>query len=259
MLKSRGKLVLLAIVLATIVMTFWIRDSAPSYQKCQTNYQAERYREKQEENAATFFVVRGLAYRCTNRLIENHRDAILAVATVLLTIVTGFLVWVGYRQITTTRAQLRAYVFIKPYHTDVRPDGKAISIKYSIENTGDTPAYNVQHAGDIRLLPFPLPAKAIVLSSSDFVGGVSLGKGVPISGERVQEIDIASIKDKAFYLVVIVKYENAFKKLRTTRLCAAADIAGAYRDYIARKAQDTAIESGGNVEWYYPTQHNDSD
>jgi hypothetical protein len=45
------------------------------------------------------------------RYIESHDPLITAIATVLLTCVTGGLVFLTYLQIRTTRAQLRAYVF----------------------------------------------------------------------------------------------------------------------------------------------------
>ena len=228
MLRQRGKLVFLAIALATIAMTFWIRESAPSYQKCQTDYQAEIGREKQEENTTSLFVMRVLAYRCTNRLIENHRDAILAVSTVLLTIVTGFLVLVGYRQVTTTRAQLRAYVFVKPKAISLMAaEGKSeCKIDIVILNTGQTPAYRVRNDADIRIMEWPLRSETRIIppKKNPIAFEVSIGpnqsteagitKALNIDAEAMTKVQ------QRIYIVGLITYFDVFNRRQTTEYCA---------------------------------------
>jgi hypothetical protein len=230
MLNLHGKWVLLAIALATMALTFWIRESAPSYQKCQANYQAERESEKQEENAASLFVVRVLAYRCTNRLIEGHKDAIIAVATVLLTIVTGFLVWVGYRQVTTTRAQLRAYVFVTPKSIDIMRSGEIneCTVGYAIANQGQTPAYHVRTNIDIRIMKARLSSEFEVKPPGEnpipFERVINPGQS--IEGTAVKpvkfDIDVLNKNAERLYIVGMISYIDAFGRPRKTRFCCAA-------------------------------------
>src|ERR1700739_2633895 len=49
---------------------------------------------------------------CAGDFADKDNGPITAVFTVLLTIVTGGLVWIGHQQIATSRVQLRAYVFV---------------------------------------------------------------------------------------------------------------------------------------------------
>jgi hypothetical protein len=228
MLNLHGKWVLLAIALATMALTFWIRESAPSYQKCQANYQAERESEKQEENAASLFVVRGLAYRCTNRLIESHKDAIIAVATVLLTIVTGFLVWVGYRQVTTTRAQLRAYVVAYGKDIEVMP-GRLIS-HVEVINTGQTPARNLKILSQTCVLLHPPPVgfdfslidpgepSAAVLGAGRTFNAAS---AIEENEMPIEEWDEASSKNGwlRVYTYGTVTYDDVFNRPQWTQFC----------------------------------------
>lgn len=228
MLRPRGKWVLLAIIVATVASAFWIRESAPSYQKCQSQYESDRQAKKQKENSASFVVYRVLAYRCTNRLIESHKDAIVAVATVLLTIVTGFLVWVGYRQITTTRAQLRAYVVVRGKNCDTRPRRFISTVE--IVNTGQTPARNLKVISATGILLHPPPKDfdfSLVDPGNPSVGVLGTGNAVHISSaiegaETPPEEWDEATKTNGWlrvYTYGTATYEDIFKRPFWTEFC----------------------------------------
>jgi hypothetical protein len=81
---------------------------------------------------------------CILKMLDAHNGAITAVFTALLTFITGGLVWTGYRQITTTRAQLRAYVLTsRTVVTNVVHGDGVPEAHVTLKNYGQTPAHNV--------------------------------------------------------------------------------------------------------------------
>jgi len=108
-----------------------------------SNFQACVSESKKQQSARSRIVVTyAVAYKdCLWRLANENNGTITAVATLLLTFVTGGLVWIGYRQITTSRAQLRAYVFVGEVKI-IDPDGTEPQAQITLSNFGQTPAYN---------------------------------------------------------------------------------------------------------------------
>jgi hypothetical protein len=81
-----------------------------------------------------------------------------AFATVLLTIVTACLGWLAYRQVLTTRAQLRAYVFVSSAKVTNVVDGDGMAEAHvMIKNSGQTPAYEVAQVGGFAIDRYPPP------------------------------------------------------------------------------------------------------
>jgi hypothetical protein len=89
-------------------------------------------------------------------------------------IFTGLLVWVGNKQEKTTRRQMRAFVSLdrgaiynvaspinplpiyKPTGAEVVSPFEGPLAQLIIKNTGSTPAYRVEHWGNIFVSDFPL-------------------------------------------------------------------------------------------------------
>ena len=190
----------------------------------------------------------------------------IALFTIVLAFATGFL-WLSTRNLVidakqTAERQLRAYVFVQPTQTNITDD--TISIRYVFQNTGQTPAYDVRHASKLEILPEPLPPGFKFVSPTNFIGGNSLGNGVPFGGEaRVMFAGHpGSLKreSKRIYLVVIVKYIDTFKQERTTRMCAsAANLDDMVQSIIDATAKGEKSGSFPNLEYQYPDQHNGSD
>jgi hypothetical protein len=86
-------------------------------------------------------------------LSHDDADAITALATVLLVFVTGGLVWMAYRQIVTSRAQLRAYVGV------VTADIHGVVVNgipkahIAFRNYGKTPAYKFKILAAMGMAP----------------------------------------------------------------------------------------------------------
>jgi hypothetical protein len=89
--------------------------------------------------------------QCIGGAISHFNAVITALSTMLLTFVTGGLVWMGYLQISTTRAQLRAYLFLKSAGlydgTTIAPPDPLLAnvpiVHAQILNSGQTPAFLV--------------------------------------------------------------------------------------------------------------------
>jgi hypothetical protein len=88
--------------------------------------------------------------------INDHNAVITAISTVLLTVVTAGLVWIGSKQIDTTRAQLRAYVFARPIGVPSASDDTGWpTVELVMKNWGQTPAYDVAHWTCLNVDDYP--------------------------------------------------------------------------------------------------------
>lgn len=111
----------------------------------------------QEKYCAPFYVT-SLVLGASGEYVSENRDEIIAFSTFLLTIVTGGLVWIGYRQIKTTRAQLRAYISVTPNTFGGFRAGHIVRIGWKIANHGQTPATGIKHHFGMGIFPQPLPS-----------------------------------------------------------------------------------------------------
>jgi hypothetical protein len=98
------------------------------------------------------------------------KDDWIAVATIMLALITAGLLWIAGRQITTSRAQLRAYIGPEIFPDDteiiVFDQNKEITIPIRLVNRGQTPAHGVTHRVVIGLAPFP-PIEEIPFDTSE--------------------------------------------------------------------------------------------
>ncbi|CAN5652985.1 hypothetical protein BH10PSE6_BH10PSE6_45150 [soil metagenome] len=132
-------------------------------------------------------------------------------------------------------AQVRAYLTVEtPEAVDMSSilSGTAPACVLKITNTGQSPAYNMLHLSQLRLMPFPLPDTQpnLLTPHPD-----SIQRGVTVAAKehvRVDaELDHPLTEDEVrsamndgelrLYLVSIVTYWDVFKKdERMTKLCA---------------------------------------
>jgi hypothetical protein len=133
--------ILAAIVLA-IVAFVWIETFSSSFRSCI---------EKDHRAAISYL-------RCTVRFSEEHDKAITALSAILLAIVTGGLVFVGYLQIRTNRAQLRGYVGVASARVIVETNKIPESVVV-LKNDGATPARGVMNVSGFAVGPYPQPQK----------------------------------------------------------------------------------------------------
>jgi hypothetical protein len=158
------------------------------------------------------------------KTLNDYDVAITALATVLLTFVTGGLVWIGYVQLRTTRAQLRAYVFISGAHLENIGVGQIPYAQLTIKNSGQTPAYKMTQWAMVGIGKFPLethpttnesepmperplpPQAEIPLQSPKYK--------TPLNAEMLDELSKGML---AIYVTGEIRYRDAFKKKCCTR------------------------------------------
>jgi hypothetical protein len=168
------------------------------------------------------------------KTLNDYGVAITALATVLLTFVTGGLVWIGYMQVNTTRAQLRAYVFVSKAKVTNVVDGdgmpEAIIV---IKNSGQTPARDLLNVGGFAADRYP-PRPTLNLTISDRELSVaktriSIGPGdisiciIP-AGRMLTEPEKASIVNGTgvVYVYGKIRYQDVFGKSAGKRVGRAA-------------------------------------
>jgi hypothetical protein len=152
--------------------------------------------------------------------IEHHVSAEgwTAFATILLALITGGLVYFGFEQAKTTRAQLRAYLFIDECRIkDVGAMGYP-EATVDIKNFGQTPAHGVTAIFALELDTYPTPTgKALETPSADELSRSDLGPGSKITVRAARDDALSSPEwdeingeRKALYVIGEVKFTNAF-------------------------------------------------
>lgn len=159
-------------------------------------------------------------------------------------------------------AQMRAYLSIEP---DPSPNllciGKTPLAEFRIINKGSTPAYNVRHVADVRILDHPLPAdpgELVLPPSNVVVPTVTLHAGTHYRAEATDEAPLSSADymavtrsdAKRAYLIVNIWYEDVFRQTRFTKFCAYAEAT-----YLGKMPGG---EGFGNIGWVASHAHNEA-
>ncbi len=185
---------------------------------------------------------------CVRVFLETHDGAITAVATVLLMINTGALAWIGYRQIVTTRAQLRPYVFIDsgsivdgatPPNVSAPAQTGCPNSGLLIKNSGVTPAFKTRHWSAVKLTHVTLDARlpAGVLDApadiTNICSPTTIAPGATSTLTRnlmrtITPYEIGLLANPAFAIISYGKitYEDSFGIQHETNYC--LGYAGAY-------------------------------
>src|SRR4051794_27515864 len=112
MLKNHPNSVLIAPFFTLVVLLGSLMASTGSLQKCyEQNYAEEKSHIDNESLSALVIVRTHVTFRCAFRFVNKYNPLITALSTLLLTLVTGALVYFGYQQARSMRTQLRAYIF----------------------------------------------------------------------------------------------------------------------------------------------------
>jgi len=178
-------------------------------------------------------------------------DVVIAVFSVALVFVTVGLVGIGWIQAglmrRTARRQLRAYVFIHEawignittplaweVATNYKPTGAEIThphlgpfARLSIKNSGQTPAYDVVHWGEMYFREFPLKSKlprhpknlaAFMMTKSSIPPNGTSNKNVLLPSGPLNADQVADLKRgvAALYVDGFIRYRDAFRRRRWT-------------------------------------------
>ena len=230
------KLVLSLLLVLSLALAALARETAPSFQQCEKQYQTQGAGQQQIERLS-FIFGRIFALRCTAEFVEKHNAAITAIATVLLTFVTGALVWAGYLQIRTTRVQLRAYVFIHSAKVAIQDDDTtAITAIVVIKNSGQTPARKLINVSGFAVSSYPIQTMPrLSISEAEFsetritrmdLGPISTSVSTtPISTEqgratRAAKTEFISLLSEHKLIAFVygeIRYEDAFGRRQWTK------------------------------------------
>ncbi len=152
-----------------------------------------------------------------------------AFGTIVLAALTVLLARIAWQQFTTSRAQLRAYVALRPIHISSFDNDNRPIVELCIINTGITPAYRLRHHSQVEIFPHPLPdgfslppirsewSPPIVVFPNDpsaFTGTHTAG--VAFTAEEIASIRAGSHRVYVFGLGV---YRDAFGYERWTSYC----------------------------------------
>jgi hypothetical protein len=159
-------------------------------------------------------------------ILNFYGAAISGVATILLFGVTGGLVLVARRQYKTSRAQLRAYVFVESAELRDLNVGETPSAIISVKNFGETPAYKVKQWSALGYHDYPLTAPIPKnekdeinperpLAPSDHFTVQATVKFV-MNAETLKTLEN---KGRALFIVGEIFYEDVFHYQRWTRYC----------------------------------------
>lgn len=155
-------------------------------------------------------------------------DAVIAAFTVIATIITGLLVFIGLWEVfesrASTRRQLRAYVSAQPNFISSSDGNTFPWANFELKNGGQTPAKNMSHCATIQAMPYPLPQDYVVPTIENSPSPATiLPPGTPLVGTVTalrpfspDEIDGIQNGSRRIYVYGILKYQDVFGKWRTT-------------------------------------------
>jgi hypothetical protein len=227
MLKIPTALVAVFLAVISLSLAIAARELAPSFQKCEGQYQSEGASEKQVGILSLGFQ-RIVAFRCTAAFVNKYNAVITAIATVLLTFVTGGLIWTGFVQIRTTRAQLRACVFPDTIGmwdgTTLNPPqpkrANIPGIVFTWKNSGQTPAANVISWAQMAVIKVA-DEESLIVPRLEKVFASHLGAGViankslwfnrPLTADEIDGIFNGTV---AVYWYGRIEYSDIFDKPR---------------------------------------------
>jgi hypothetical protein len=151
-------------ILGVVVLglSAWFVTGSKSFQSCihQSNQADAHTADNASKNGSANVSISVGYWDCTGQFVIDDHDAITAIATALLTFVTAGLVWIGFQQFNTTRAQLRAYVLVEGASIVDGPTFPNVLVPVAtgcvhsmvtIKNFGATPAFDVRHASYVTI------------------------------------------------------------------------------------------------------------
>jgi hypothetical protein len=222
-------------VVAVLALVFLFVGTSDAFKECiKERKTSDAYKTLYESPSLILRAIKrvDLNRACAGYFADKDNGAITAVFTVVLTIVTGGLVWIGHQQIATSRAQLRAYVLTsKSVVTNFVSGGtERPEAQVTIKNSGQTPAYNVVNVGGFAIDKYPPPPTLdLIISDDDFAAPGRtrevLGPGdtsisvVSLNRPPLTAPEIASLTTGTSIIYVFgeIRYRDAFGREQWTK------------------------------------------
>jgi hypothetical protein len=172
---------------------------------------------------------------CLGAFANAYGVAITALATLLLTFVTGGLVFLGWRQLTTIRTQLRAYVFptglVSNWELDQASQTYNWRFRVNWTNSGDTATQHLRTevGGEVRNTVLPRGFNFRITNGNDVTGVIppkavmQSGVAPPTQAPMVTAQDISDCQQgrRYVYLYGWMRYRDVFpgSHEHITRFC----------------------------------------
>jgi hypothetical protein len=223
----------IAIVLAAFGFGAGGATYLDSYQKCAADYEQQERNTNSSSADQRSYVGLRLFLRCEGVAVDANNGTLTAIGTILLAVITGWLVVVARDQTRTTRRQLRAYLGIDASAFEMlpKPDSTAgiwpNQIRLRVENSGQTPAYHVtSHLNQrwdphIDAVPADFDFVDCAAKGGRSVAVIGAGKHSPPIGFGInaeQFANAAAGKTFLFYYGHI-DYRDVFGDPHVTRFC----------------------------------------
>jgi hypothetical protein len=230
-------------ILGGLIAATWIVAGSQSFQSCIQGYQPDYEDANFYKRAAVLRISTDNDLEtCLSAFLEKNEPSITA-ASVLFTAIFTFVLAVStiglWKQTDrlakgtedTAIRQLRAYVSVKPAQlTEIRI-GHVPNASFIMENTGQTPAYRLNHLAFVSVLPHPLldgqgdlVAPHIGQKVPDFtLHSRSQTEGEASDDSALTADDFAKAMaggDFRLYMAGMVQYDDAFGIGRNTKFCA---------------------------------------
>jgi hypothetical protein len=121
----------------------------------------------------------------------------------------------------TARRQLRAYVFANPVGVTFEGTPQVMKFSVRVENTGQTPAFDLTVFADVKMRPLPDPGP-LPVEQSGFVSRQTIGPGHSVTIDESHPVltvaEVADIKSgtQTLYLYGRARYRDTFGHRRET-------------------------------------------
>lgn len=159
-------------------------------------------------------------------ILDSINGVITAVATAFLAYITAKLADLGREQSETTRAQLRAYIFVDEARLENVDIGQQPRFVARIKNFGQTPAYGFTHSVSIGLFAVPLvelppPMRQAGDPENSIGPGGSLAASVSYTGPPIAPalVQVIEAGTSAFFVAGEIHYRDCFGRPQHTKYC----------------------------------------
>ncbi|WP_146037396.1 hypothetical protein [Novosphingobium guangzhouense] len=200
--------------------------------------------------------------------VDAARDAAIygLISVVVGVIGTIFLLLTFWQTRSTSRAELRAYVSIKPDHLIIKDRGLGgFSVGVKMRNGGNTPAYEVVHYGSIAIMtveaatdyferaverPQGMGAAFTLHNGDEAEGGID----GPADVNVIDLVDLSN-DEKFLFVFGVTEYRDVFRVARSTQFCFSLGV-GIFGDIEQRMNAEGPMHQVGGLEWRLSPFHN---
>lgn len=95
MLRAARIVIGIAVFLMGVTLVVFPIAGSPSFEQCVAKASQQEGTQPQKERPAYFFMSSVIVFRCTGKFLEENNVAVTALATVIIALFIGVLIWVA--------------------------------------------------------------------------------------------------------------------------------------------------------------------